>query len=407
MSKLAINGGKPVRKKTYSAWPIYGKEEEKALINVLHSGKWGNQGAHTGIFEKEFAEYHGARFGRTVCNGTVSLIISLQAIGINEGDEVIVPPYTFLATATAVCAVNALPVFVDIDENTCNLNPELIEPAITERTRAIIPVHFGGLPADMEKILSIAKKHNLKVIEDAAHAHGSIYKGKKVGSLGNFGSFSFQSSKNLCAGEGGIILTNNRTDADMCETLRNCGRLKNSKWYEHGILGGNFRLSQFQAAILSAQLKKLDSQTKTRNKNGIFLDSELAKVDGIRPLIRSKDASCVSYHAYIFRYNKKKFNNIPKSKFVSILNTEGIPVTIGYTMPLNQQPLFKKKLFGPYVGYKHARSIDYAALKMPVCEKMCTDEAIIISQNVMLGTVEDISDIVTAVKKVQDNLNKI
>ena len=200
----AILGGDPVRTKPFSQWPVHGPPEEQSLLRVLHSGKWGKfKGTEVATFEKRFAEYHDAKYGIAVVNGTVSLPLRMLAAGIQAGDEVIVPPYSFLATASTVVEANATPVFVDIDIETFNLDPKLIERTITPKTRAIVCVHVGGMSCDMDAIMAIAKRHNLIVIEDAAHAHGSEFKGRKVGAIGHIGSFSFQSSKYRAAAKAG------------------------------------------------------------------------------------------------------------------------------------------------------------------------------------------------------------
>src|SRR4051812_19529896 len=218
-NELALLGGSPVRTKAWPKWPVYGAPEEQALLRALHSGKWGKlDGPEVANFEKAFAKYVGAKHAIGVVNGTVSLRIALMAAGIEAGDEVIVPPYTFLATATAVVEANATPIFVDIDRETFNIDPKAIEAAITPRTRAIIPVHLGGLACDMDAIIAIGRKHNVTVIEDAAHAHGGEYKGRRHGSIGQMGSFSFQSSKNLCSGEGGLVVTNDDALAQKCRS---------------------------------------------------------------------------------------------------------------------------------------------------------------------------------------------
>src|SRR5512138_2479590 len=206
---LALFGGTPVRAKPFTSWPLFGKPEERRLLRTLRSGKWGRlHGNEVARFEKRFAEMHGCKHGIAVVNGTVSLRIALMAAGIRAEDEVIVPPYTFFSTASAVIEANAVPVFADIDLDTFNLDPKAAEAAITPRTRAIIPVHFAGQPADMRSLKALARKRGLLVLEDAAHAHGASWRGRPAGSLGDIASFSFQSSKNLTSGEGGIITTN-------------------------------------------------------------------------------------------------------------------------------------------------------------------------------------------------------
>src|SRR5687768_13818168 len=278
---LALLGGKHVRTRPIPAWPVYGKPEEERLLRTLRSGLWGKlDGPEVAEFEKRFAEMHGCKHGIGVVNGTVSLRIALLAAGIRAGDEVIIPPYTFFSTASAVVEANAVPVFADIDLHTFNLDPEAVNAAVTDRTRAIIPVHFAGQPADMDALMAIADRHGLTVIEDAAHAHAASYKGRPAGSIGHMGSFSFQSSKNLTAGEGGIIITHDDALAESCRSIHNCGRVAGGVWYEHHVISGNYRLGEFQAAVLNCQLDRLEEQTEARDRNGRYLASRLEALPG-------------------------------------------------------------------------------------------------------------------------------
>jgi dTDP-4-amino-4,6-dideoxygalactose transaminase len=400
----AILGGEPVRNSPWPAWPVYGPAEERALLRALHSGKWGKlDGSEVSTFEKRFADYCGCRHGIAVVNGTVSLRIALLAGRIQAGDEVIVPPYTFLATATAVIEANATPVFVDVDRQTFNLDPSKIEPAITPRTRAIIPVHLGGLPCDMDAINAIAQKHNLLVIEDAAHAHGSIYKGRKAGSIGDMGSFSFQSSKNLNSGEGGILVTNNDELANRCRSIHNCGRISGGAWYEHHVISGNYRLGEFNGAILNCQLDRLDEQTDRRDRNGRYLDEKLSSVPGISPQKRTRDCGRNAYHLYPFHYDAKVFG-LPRARFMEAMQKEGIPASPGYVVPLYKQPLFAERRFGPYTAANEARpDINYGKLNLPNCEAICGSEGGWLYQSVLLGSQDDMDDIVRAFEKVYEN----
>src|SRR4051812_44459234 len=282
--RLALFGGKPVRTRPFSAWPVFGKPEEQRLLRTLGSGKWGRlQGNQVAEFEIRFAEMHGCKHAIAVVNGTVSLRISLLAAGIRAEDEVIVPPYTFVSTATAVIESNAVPVFADIDLDTFNIDPYAVEAAITPRTRAIIPVHFAGQIADLDAIRKIARKHKLIVIEDAAHAHAALYGDEPAGSMGDTGSFSFQSSKNLTSGEGGLITTNNDALAAACRSIHSCGRVEGGIWYEHHVIAGNYRLGEFQGAILNAQLTRLKAQTIRRDRNGQYLAKKLGALPGLYP----------------------------------------------------------------------------------------------------------------------------
>ncbi len=241
-SRLALLGGRPVRTRPFTRWPIVGRAEETRLVRALRSGRWGRlQGDEVRRFEERFAAMHGCRHGIAVANGTVSLRLALIAAEVPAEAEVIVPPYTFFSTASAVVEANMVPVFADIDLDTFNLDPDAVEAAITPRTRAIIPVHFAGQPADMGAMMRLARTHRLAVIEDAAHAHGARFRDRPAGSLGHLASFSFQSSKNLTCGEGGIITTRDRGLAERCRSLHNCGRVPGGVWYEHHLISGNYR----------------------------------------------------------------------------------------------------------------------------------------------------------------------
>jgi dTDP-4-amino-4,6-dideoxygalactose transaminase len=397
-NSLALLGGAPVRTQPFPKWPIYGVEEEHALTQTLRSGKWGKtEGQQVARFEKRFAEYCNTKHAIAVCNGTISLQVALLACGIKAGDEVIVPPYTFLATATAVVASNASPAFVDINRQTFNIDSEAIERAITPRTRAIIPVHFGGIPCDMDAIMAIAAGYNLTVIEDAAHAHGTEYKSRRAGSLGHMASFSFQSSKNLTCGEGGIITTSDDDLAQKCRSIHNCGRLPTGPWYEHHVMNGNYRLGEFQGAILNCQLDRLDPQTDTRDRNGQYLDDHLAQIPGISPQKRTIDTTRCAYHLYCFRLDEKSFG-LPRTQFLEALSAEGIPCSPGYPIPLYRQPLFANRNFGPYDG---ARATQVSPLQN--CEKICSAEGCWFTQDLLLGSQDDMNDIIAAIQKVYDH----
>jgi len=407
-NRLAINGGTPVRSKPFPQWPIFGEAEEQAVVRALRSGRWGKlDGSEVRTFERRFAEYVQAKHAVGVCNGTVSLRIALMAAGIEAGDEVIVPPYTFLATATAVVEANAVPVFVDIDRETLNIDPAQIEAAITSRTRAIIPVHLGGMPCDMDAIMAIAQRHNLTVIEDAAHAHGSEYNGRRCGSLGHMGSFSFQSSKNLCSGEGGIVTTSDADLAARCEAIHNCGRVPGGAWYEHHVMSANYRLGEVQGAILNAQLDRLDEQTNRRDENARFLDAELSRVPGITPQRRDKFVTRNAYHLYPIRYDEQLYG-VPRQRFLDALGAEGIPIAAGYVLPLYRQPLFAEKRFGPYTGYKLSRpQLDYNQVHLPNVERTCGGEGAWMYQNMLLGTRQDMQQIVEAFAKVYEHRDEL
>jgi dTDP-4-amino-4,6-dideoxygalactose transaminase len=396
---LAINGGPKTIDKVFP-WPIFDDSDIEAVADVVRSGKWGNPDCADLVksFEDEFASFCGTKHALSCVNGSVALRLALIACGVKPGDEVIIPPYTFIATSSIVLEANCVPVFVDIDPATYNIDAEAIEKAITKKTKAIIPVHFAGQACDMDRIMTIAKKHNLRVIEDACHGHGAEYKGKKLGSIGDAGCFSFQSSKNLTCGEGGMIVTNDEDLYDMMNSLHNVGRVKSGQWYEHHYLGCNYRITQLQSVLLSSQLKRLKEQTRHRHENGTYLNSLMEKIDGITPLTRGTGESLHSYHIYIFKYDKTKFNNLSKPEFSKMLAAEGVPCFMGYPQPLYKQPLFQKKNF---MCYAIPEEVDYTKVSCPVTEKACYEEAVWIFQNAMLGTKEDMEKFAEAILKIQ------
>jgi len=403
MSQLAMDGGEKVRTKPFPGWPVWDESELNSLREALESGQWGIGNSKVSEFEEKFAAYVGVKYGICVTNGTAALEIALRAADIGPGDEVIVPPYTFMATASSVLMVNAIPIFADIDPGTYNLDPGAVEKAVTESTRAVIPVHIGGCPADMDGIMEVAKKHNLVVIEDACQAHAAEWRGQKVGSIGDMGCFSFQSSKNLCAGEGGIITTNDEKLADKCWSYHNCGRVRTGAWYEHHVVGSNFRMTGWQAAILLAQMERLDEQTEIRNRNGLYLSEKLSEIEGIRPARRDERVTKHAYHLYVFMYDASGFGNEPRSRFLQALSAEGIPCSPGYN-PLYKHDLFKAPIqkcplsCGYYKG-----EVDYSKVFCPVTEKACDEEAVWFGQNMLLGDQEDMDDIVKAIKKIKEN----
>jgi dTDP-4-amino-4,6-dideoxygalactose transaminase len=399
---LALLGGAPLRKIPFTPWPLFGVSDERRLLRALRSGKWGKlNGAEVATFEKRFAAMHGCRHAIGVVNGTVSLRLALMAAGLEAGDEVIIPPYTFYATASAVIEANGVPVFADIDLDAFNLDPAAVAAAITPRTRAIIPVHFAGQIADMTAFKKLGRRHDLTILEDAAHAHGARHRDGPAGSLGHVGSFSFQSSKNLTAGEGGIITTNNDRLAERCVSLHNCGRVPTGAWYEHHILAGNYRLGELQGALLNSQLDRLDAQTRTRDRNGRLLAARLAKLPGVFPQARPADCVRHSYHLFMLRLDGRQFG-APRAAVIRALQAEGIPCSGGYAISLNRQPMFLHKSFGPYLpGVR--RKLDYRKIHCPNSDLICQEQGLWIEQSVFLGPKSDMHDIADAFEKIHDH----
>ena len=410
MKKLAINGGEPIRTSSYYNWPdVNMTKMEEALKRVLYSKKWGSlHGQETSQFEHEFANYQDAKFGIACNSGTTALEIALESVGIGRGDEVIVPAYTFIASASAILAVRAIPVFVDISLESYTIDINDLKNKLTENTKAILPVHIGGRPADMDEILNIATKYNLYVIEDAAQAWGSSYKNRKVGAIGDMGTFSFQSSKNITSAEGGIILTNNEDYAKMAKSLVNCGRKEDGIWYAHYFSAGNYRITEFQTALLREQLKEYEKSLEIRRKNAMVLNKFFMDIEGFTPIPIDDDYRS-SVHLYILRYDKTKFENLDKLKFIEALKSEGIPVSPGYSLPLYKQPIFTEGMFYkdgcPF--YCVESKIDYKNVYLPNTERACNEEAIWIPQWVMLTDDKGINDIKNAFLKVVENYKEL
>jgi dTDP-4-amino-4,6-dideoxygalactose transaminase len=403
-ARLAIDGGRPVHPGPWPAWPQWDAGERRALLDVLESGAWwfGGRGEELG---RRFARLHGARHGIAVTNGSQAAEIVLRALGIGPGDEVVVPPYTFVATATAVLAVDAVPVFADIDPTTLNLDPHAVERALTPRTRAIMPVHFAGLPADMDALGRIARRNRLRVVEDACHAWGSQWRGGGVGTLGSAGVFSFQYSKNLTAGEGGMIVTDSTRLAEVCRSLRHCGRPagRRAEWYEHERPGGNHRMTEFQAALLLAQLRRFGAQFRTRRRNAALLHRGLGGLPGIG-LVADADPRVTrrSYHLYVFRYLAEGRGGWPRARFLRALAAEGIPCSAGYPEPLYRLELFRPERLArhcPFDCPRHEAHVDYGAVRCPEAERLCR-EAVWLPQRLLLGSREEMRDVVDAVAKV-------
>lgn len=371
------------------------------MLAALRSGRWGRlDGNEVATFEQRFADLHGCKHGIAMVNGTVTLRIALLAAGLEAESEVIIPPYTFFSTASAVIEANLVPVFADVELDTYNLDPRALEEAITPRTRAVIPVHFAGQVADMDAIMAIARKHELLVIEDAAHAHGASTTRGPAGSLGHLGSFSFQSSKNLTSGEGGLLTTNDDDLAADCRSIHNCGRIPSGVWYEHHVISGNYRLGELQGALLNTQLDRLEQQTRTRDENGQHLAAKLGKLPGLTPQKRPADCTRHSYHLFMLRIDSEKFG-APRAAVVEALRAEGINCAPGYGYSLPAQPMFRNCAFGPYLANRRDW-LDYHQVSVPNSDLLCREQALWLEQAMFLGPREDVDDIYRAFEKIHE-----
>ena len=415
MAKLAINGGeKAITRSLGKQWPVFDEREEKALLDVLHSRRWwgGGEGSKVREFEDAFAEYHDAKYAVTTNSGIQSLICALKAAGVEPCDEVLVPSLTFFASATCVLFVNAIPVFVDVDPATYNPSAAAMEAAITDRTRAAVIVHNGGYPADMDAIMEVSRKHDLPIIEDCAHAHGSAWKGTRVGAIGHLGIFSLMAGKSLAGGEGGIILTNHLELRKKLYAYMDMGR-----WVERQDKSArldttsNFRMPEWVAAILLTQMTRLDEQIETREKNFTYLAEGLKEIDGIEPFERDPRVTCWSVYYWNFRYKQEEFNDIPRDKFLRAVSAEGAPIGVGaHGRPVYQNPLFQSMTADNTWLVNcpsYDKPIDYTKVHCPEAERIYQTEALNISHPGFLGDKEDMDLILEAIRKVRANTDEL
>jgi L-glutamine:2-deoxy-scyllo-inosose/3-amino-2,3-dideoxy-scyllo-inosose aminotransferase len=423
MSKLAINGGTPLRDtkaNPWPKWPLWDEKEEQGLLEVLKSGVWSYNGPKELEFNKAFAKFTGTKYAISVANGTVSLQLALEACGIGLGDEVIVPGLTWQATAGAALDVNAVPILVDVNEESWCIDPTEVEKAISPRTKAIIPVHLYGSFVDMDAIMEIAGKHNLRVIEDCAHKHGGEWNGKKAGSIGDIGSFSFQLSKLMTAGEGGAITTSDSQLYEKLDALRNCGRRPvNEQLADKGtgiygdegnlIQSGNYRITDFQAALLIESLKRLPEQNQIRYENAKYVNSLLAELPGIQPMRGDQRETMGAYYNFSFRYKKDEFKGLDVSKFREALGKElGCPVEPSYE-PLNACALYAPhtKPWRHKLSEKHWKEINPAGFNLPVCHRIYEEESVCFHHSILMGTKADMDLIIKAIEKIYDNVQEL
>jgi len=405
--KLAIHGGTPVKTNPFPVWPQYDDSEKEALLGVLESNVWWRTpGTRTLQFERDFAAYHGARHGIACTNGTAALEIVMSALDIGLGDEVIVPDYTFVATASAVLYAGALPVLVDIDPGTYCIDPDRVEEAITPRTKAIIAVHVAGHPADMDRLQEIAAKHKLILVEDCAHAHGSEWNGQRMGTFGAAGTFSFQQSKLMTAGEGGIIVTNDDALEIRLRSVHDCGRMPGEWFYDHFINGSNYRLSEWQGAVLSQQLARLDTQAVTRSRNAAILNRDLARIEGITPQVLDERCTRNGHYCYIFHHDPAAFGGLPTAEFIDAFNAEGIPTQASYP-PVRKLDLFQSGEYLKRLSPEHRlEPHDFLTAELPVSDRAAA-ETVWLVHRTLLGTDDDMAEIVQAVVKIQEHAQEL
>ena len=410
MPKLALLGGNPIRTRPHPRWPQASPADATRLLEVLESGEWGGYPFPNRLAAEaaqRFADLHGARYGCLVANGTIALTAALQACGIRFGDEVIVPAYTWEGTAAAVLAAGGVPIFADIDPDTYCLDPEAVRRAITPRTRALLPVHLAMRFADMDALLRLAVEHDLILIEDCAHAHGGQYGGRGAGSFGDMGCFSFQSSKLMTAGEGGAVITSRLEYFELLQSLVNCGRASLTDRFKRRVVGWNYRMTEFQAAVLLGQLEGLLERAERRSRNAAALSRALEGIPGVRPLPPQPAITREAIYCYVFQYRPPD-DRVSRDLFAAALEAEGIPCDGRFYEAVYRSDLFPATAEDfPQLAAGRDRPLDYRQFHCPVAERAAYREAVWLPQFVLLGGENDVEDVARAVAKVMENRDEL
>lgn len=406
----ALMGGPKAHPSAFPAWPVFNETEEQALLKVLHSGAWfRGSGRAVTEFEAAYGSAMGAKHCLATSSGTAALTTALGALNIGPGDEVILPPYTFVATYNVVVLNYALPIFVDTDVETFQIDPAQIERAISPQTKALLPVHIGGSPADLDAILPLGKKHGVPVIEDACQAHLGEWRGRKLGTLGLGGCFSFQASKNLNAGEGGAVLTDEAQFAEACVNFHSQGRARQAgvaaAFDYSGTRGSNLRLTEFQGRLLAAQMTRVWDQTDRRTENARYLTALLREIPGIHPARLYEGCTRSAFHLFMFRYDPEHFAGLTRSRFLAALNAEGIPASSGYGK-MNRDAYVTGLARDPHYlrVYGERRMADWLeqTLHCPQNDRLC-EQAVWLTQNMLLGPRSDMDQIAEAVRKIRQH----
>jgi dTDP-4-amino-4,6-dideoxygalactose transaminase len=404
MPELAIAGGVPVRAEPYPEWPHGDDEDVAAVEEVVRGGRWGGfpePGPKAAAFEEAFAAYQGARHGVLMSNGTVTMEVALKALGIGWGDEVIIPALTFAATVYAPIAAGALPVIVDVTPDTWTIDPALVEAAITPRTRAIMPVHLGHQMADMDRLMEIARSHSLSVIEDCAHAHGQRWNGEGAGCIGDFGSFSHQSSKIMTAGEGGSLLTNDDRLARLAHSIIDCGRPKDDAEKEH-TFGANYRLGELHAALLTVAMRRFPEEQARRAELGSYFEGLAAQVPGVRVMPHDPRITRWSFYRYVLAIGPELFAGRTNQVVCDALEAEGVGAWTGYE-PMSNYDLFQPSLSRLPVAVEHAARLDPSTMSFPVAEAAGLRESVYIDENVFRSDRAGVEQAIEALAKIQRN----
>lgn len=401
----AVLGGSPLCTRPFPSWPIWDDTERTGLLGVLDAGGWWQgDGDQAATFATEFASYHGARFGLALTNGTHAIEAALAACDIGEGDEVIVPGMTFVASAAAVLAMNAIPILVDIDADTLCIDPESAEAAITERTRAIVAVHVAGAAADLDALTELCARRGLRLIEDCAHAHGTFWRGRGVGSWGDAGTFSMQRSKLMTAGEGGVLVTDDAELRDAAWAYSDCGRVDGKWFYHHATYGSNLRMTEWQGVVLRAQLARFPDQNRRRNANALTLNAALDEIPGVRTPRRDPRMDSQGNYCFVFHYDADEFVGLPLPDLEQALAAEGVPMGVSYPS-LSDLSVFRNEHFAPRLR-DHAPAVDYANLHLPRAEHAAAS-TVWLQHRILLAEPDIVLDVARALTRIHEHADAI
>jgi len=399
---LAIFGGEPVKKTEFMSWPVTKELDKELLLETIRSGKWSN-GSKKAEFEARFAADCDVKHVFAVANGTVSLELILRGLGIGYGDEVILPPYTFVATLSSIVFAGAAPVFADIDRGTYDISPASVEEKITPNTKAIVAVAIGGCPPDLDALTEIAQKYNVKLIVDAAQGVGAIWNGKSICAYGDAASISCQNSKNLTSGEGGIITTNHDELAAAIAQMLRGGYVEDENGERvYTTVGQDQNISEFQASLLLSQYDKLYAEMAVREKNAAYLAGRMKPMEFAHAMNYDDRIDRHAYHLFVIRLDSEKFaeKGITREQFIKALNAEGIPLSVGYnplyTFPCITVP-YTEELIGTKITVENLPESELAAYK----------EGTWLYQACLLGTREDMDMIADAMIKVWEHADEI
>jgi len=407
MPKLAINGGPAAAgDSAIPAWPIVTSADKVAVLEALEAKHW-CLGPVARQFEEAMAKAHDAKHCIAVSNGTTALQLALRAAGVRCGDEVICPAVTFIATASAIAEIGAVPIFADVDPKTAQICPKSAESLITKRTTASLGVHYGGYPFDLDAFRRICRKHGLRLIEDCAHAQGTEWKGRKVGAIGDCSGMSLQQSKGLAAGEGGAVMTDSDEIRERAWLIHNIGRTAIQTGIGHHILSSNYRMHEIEAALVLSALKRLPKEVALRHKNGEWLAEQLAQIGGVDPLKRDKRITQRGYYFFIIRYDAAKWKDLPRDRFLAALQAEGVRAGTGYGVPLYKNSAFDADKLDEVLAHAKSTRPDYRKLSLPASEKFCAEQQITLSHPTLMARRGDLKKIVDAIAKIKEHLDEV